>query len=417
VPGKTRTLSAASLAATVLAAGISRAAAPDYTEMSLEQLMDVEVTSVSRRPQKASEAAAAVFVLTREDIRRAGVTSVPDALRLVPGVEVARISTNTWAISIRGFNSRFANKLLVMIDGRSVYTPLFSGVFWDHHDVLLEDVDRIEVVRGPGASLWGANAVNGVINIITRHTKDTQGTFARGTAGNVEQGIAEVRHGGRIDAATYRLYAKGRIRESGETEAGANAGDDWKVGLVGFRGDTEAGADSFLLEGQYQWSEASERASVITLTPPFADTGNLDNNSNGGYLLGRWSRELSDESSLSVQGYYDHRQFDDVRLSERRDTFDLQLQHNFSPLPHHEVVWGAGYRLVTDGIDNTFSVSFDPESRTTHLFSSFVQDTFTLLEDELDLVVGTKLEHNDFTGFEVQPNARLLWRPAAPRRR
>lgn len=381
--------------------------------MSLEELMDVEVTSVSRQPQKASEAAAAVHVLTNEDIRRAGVTTIPDALRLVPGVQVARINANTWGISIRGFNSRFANKLLVMIDGRTIYTPLFSGVFWDRHDLVLEDIDRIEVVRGPGAALWGANAVNGVINIITRHSRETQGSYVQGTVGTVDHAIAEARQGGRIgEHTTFRAYAKGRLRDGGETEAGRDGADDLRSGLLGFRGDTELGRDAFKFQGQFQRSKSGELSEVALLEPPFGELRDIDSNSSGGYLLGSWTRELDAESSVSLQGFFDHQRFREVRVSERRSTFDLEFQHAFRPARRHEMLWGLGYRHTRDSIDSSFSVAFDPQSRNMDLWSGFAQNTFAVIEDELDLVLGAKLEHHDDTGFEFQPNARVLWHPA-----
>lgn len=410
--GFVRALAAVATIAAGLYAAKAAAHSGDFTDMSLEELMDVEVTVVSRQPQKASEAAAAVFVLTNEDIRRAGVTNIPDALRLVPGVEVARINANTWAISIRGFNSRFANKLLVMIDGRSIYTPLFSGVFWDRHDVMLADIDRIEVIRGPGAALWGANAVNGVINIITRDSRDTQGNFAEGTVGTVERGMAQLRHGGELgESTTYRAYAQGRLRDSGKTEDGRDGADEWTSGLIGFRSDTALGRDDLQLQGQFQRSNMGELADIAILTPPFSELREIDTNSSGGHLLGRWSRDLGVDSQLSLQGYFDHRRFRDSRIAERRSTFDLELQHSFRPAPRHEIVWGLGYRHTRDEIDNSFSVTFEPESRNIDLWSGFVQDTIAIVDNELDLVLGTKLEYNDYTGFEIQPNARALWRP------
>lgn len=381
--------------------------------MSLEQLMDVEITSVSRRKQKASEAAAAVFVLTHADIRRSGVTTIPDALRLVPGVQVARLNAHQWAISVRGFNGRFANKLLVMIDGRSIYTPLFSGVFWDRHDVLMDEIERIEVIRGPGATLWGANAVNGVINIITRSSIDSQGTFVEATTGNVDKAIVSGRHGTTTGNTAYKVYGKGRQRAEGSTVTGGSGADDWTSGLAGFRSDTVAGPDEFMAEAQYQWSEVGEQASLAKLTSPYSDVKNLETETHGGFVLGRWSRDLGNDSSIRLQGYLDHRQFDDVRLSERRDTVDFEFQHNFRPAASHELIWGLGYRVSDDDIDNSFVVDFSPKHRTVQLFSGFVQDTFTLRPDELDLTLGTKIERNDYTGLELQPNARLLWQPVA----
>jgi len=404
-------LHAATLAI-ALQVGTAGAEAQDLTELSIEDLMDIEVTSVSLRPERASEAAAAIFVLTRDDIRRAGVTNVPDALRLAPGVEVAQINASNWAISIRGSNSRFSNKLLVLIDGRSIYTPLFSGVSWADNQVFLEDIERIEVIRGPGATLWGANAVNGVINIITRPAQETQGSFARVSGGNNGFAMAEARQGVMLDEnSALRIYAQGMTVDSGQTETGQDAEDAWRSKLVGFRSDTSIAQGNFLLEGDYQENDAGDLVDVASLTPPFSSTQKNDIESSGGYIMGRWTQQFAGFGDVSLQSWLDHREYDDTRFSEQRTTVDLQLQHSFDIDSDNAIIWGLGYRRVADDVGGSFTATLTPVSRTTELWSGFVQDTITLIDDELDLVLGTKVEHNDYTGTEFQPNVRMLWRP------
>jgi len=389
-----------------------QAATSDLTEMSIEDLMAIEVTSVSGRAEKASDAAAAVFVLTRDDIRRAGVTNVPDALRLAPGVEVAQINANSWAITIRGSNSRFSNKLLVLIDGRSIYTPLFSGVIWSGNDVFLDDVERIEVIRGPGATLWGANAVNGVINIITRPAEETQGTFARVTGGSGDFAMAEARQGVMLNEnSALRIYAQRKTTGSGQTETGQDANDAWRNEFLGFRSDTAFSSADMMIAGEYQESRTDSLADVVSLTPPFLTTAPNSSTDSGGYVMGRWTQQFVDAGELSLQSWIEHRELDTNTISEKRTTVDVQIQHSFALNADHGIVWGLGYRRVADDIGESFSISFNPTSRTTGLWSGFVQDTISIVDGELDLVLGTKIEHNDYTGTEFQPNARLLWQP------
>jgi iron complex outermembrane receptor protein len=384
----------------------------DLTDMSLEALMNIEVTSVSKKPQKQSEAAAAIFVITNDDLRRWGVTNVPEALRRVPGIEVARIDANKWAITSRGFNSRFANKLLVLIDGRSVYTPLFAGVYWDSQDVVLEDVDRIEVIRGPGGTLWGANAVNGVINIITKNAADTQGDMVSVTAGNEVQGIGSVRHGGKLtNGADYRIYAKYNSYAEGYNADGAH--DDWRSGQIGFRTDwVKTDRDDITLQGDYYRGTAGQLVNIpagppglppTTIVPTVSDT-----DTNGGNLLFRWSHKLENTSNFALQLYYDHVGLDGEVLFEDRDTFDADFQHHFNWREEHDIVWGLHYRHISDDTDNNATFNLDPDSRQVNLYSTFIQDEFRLREN-LRLTAGVKLEHNDFSGFEYQPNVRLAW--------
>ena len=384
----------------------------DLTDMSLEALMDIEVTSVSRKPEKQSEAAAAVFVITNDDLRRWGVTNIPEALRRVPGIDVARIDANKWAITSRGFNSRFANKLLVLIDGRSVYTPLFAGVYWDSQDVVLEDVDRIEVIRGPGGTLWGANAVNGVINIITRSAAETRGTLVSLTAGNEVKGVGTVRHGGQLkNGMDYRVYAKFNSYDSGYNPDGAH--DDWRSGQLGFRTDwVKTERDTVTLQGDYYRGVAGELVNIptgpagpppTTVIPTVSDT-----HTDAGNLLFRWSHILENSSNFALQLYYDHVGLDGAVLFEDRDTFDIDFQHRFNWRGKHDIVWGFDYRHTRDNTDNNPTFSLDPSARSVNLYSAFIQDDYSLRED-LRLTAGIKLEHNDFSGFEYQPNVRLAW--------
>jgi iron complex outermembrane receptor protein len=385
----------------------------DLTELSLEDLMDIEITSVAKKAQKLSEAAAAVFVITQEDIRRSGATSIPEALRMAPGLEVARIDANKWAVTSRGFNGRFANKLLVLIDGRTVYTPLYSGVYWDMKDTLLEDIDRIEVIRGPGASLWGANAVNGVINIITKSAKDTQGGLIVAGAGTEEQGFGAVRYGGKLGQdIDSRAYVKYFDRDSGVFSSGENGADQWDILRAGFRMDWQrSGPDALTLEGDIYDGEAGVTVVTKSFDPYAPPTLDEDDSISGANLLCRWKHSVSDSSEVALQVYYDRTERNGVVLDQIHDTFDLDLQQQFAPGKRHEIVWGLGYRFVSDDIRNTFYGSWDPDSRDDDLFSGFVQDDITLIKNRLRLTLGSKFEHNDYTGSEIQPNGRLMWTP------
>jgi iron complex outermembrane receptor protein len=385
----------------------------DLTELSLEELMNIEVTTVARKEQKLSQAAAAVYVLTQEDIHRSGATSIAEALRMVPGLNVARIDANTWAISARGLNERFSNKLLVLIDGRSVYNPLFSGVYWDIQDTLLPDVDRIEVIRGPAGALWGANAVNGVINIITKSAKVTQGGLVVAGDGDEEKGFGAVRYGGKFgDNLYYRVYGKYFDRDDFVTPSGENAHDAWRVGRGGFRIDWDvADYDLLTFQGDYYSGRFGDRVVIPALAPPFEQTRIGDFPISGGNILGRWRRILSETSDLALQFYYDRTEREDAVHQELRDTVDIEFQHRFAFGRWQEVVWGLGYRFTTDDLRGSSFVSFDPISRGDHLFSAFIQNDLTLVDNRFRLTLGSKFEHNSYTGFEVQPNARLLWTP------
>jgi iron complex outermembrane recepter protein len=392
------------------ARGDSGQGAPDVTAMSVEDLMNMQVTSVSKRSQKVADAAAAVFVITQEDIKRSGARNIPETLRMVPGIEVARIDENKWAISSRGFNGRFADKLLVLIDGRSVYTPLFSGVYWDVQDVPLEDVDRIEVIRGPGATLWGANAVDGVINIITKPAKATQSQLVQVEGGNEQMNSDTVRFGGKFqDKGYYRAYAKYFDWASGNGIAGQNAADGWHQVRGGFRSDwTLSRADSLTFQGDLYNSREGETLTIPTLSAPYSETFQNVGHYSGGNLLGRWTRSTSN-SSYSLQGYFDRTNYSDNSLFvDHESVFDIDFQHDFHLGDANEIVWGAGYRSIQDSNVSSFTVSVQPNHAHYNQFSAFLQDEVRFLDSRLRVTFGSKFEHNDFTGWEFEPNIRFL---------
>jgi iron complex outermembrane receptor protein len=372
-------------------------------DLGIEELMNVSVTSVSKKAEPLADAASAISVITQEDLQRSGAKSIPEALRLVPGMDVAQLSASSWAISARGFQGEFANKLLVLMDGRSVYTPSFSGVFWDVQDTLMEDIERIEVIRGPGAAVWGANAVNGVVNIITKGSQETQGGLATLSGGSELNVAAAGRYGGKInDEAFYRIYGKYDLYDHLDHSSTSNSDDGWNVIRSGFRVDwlpTEAVTGT--LQGDTYYGEGDDQTEV-----------------EGGNVLGRWTRTLSETSQLSVQAYYDRTFRDTTMKVESRDTADLDIQHNFAWGERQSIVWGGEYQFTSDhlyghstGSDGGNSMSFDPDRLDANTFSAFVQDTVSLIQDRLALTLGSKIEHNDYTGMEYQPSVRLAWKP------
>lgn len=387
--------------------------AADLTALSLEQLMNIEVTSVSKRSQKIGDTAAAVYVITQEDIRRSGATNIPDLLRMVPGIEVARIDSSKWAISVRGFNGRFANKLQVLMDGRTLYDPTYSGVFWGVQDTLLEDIDRIEVIRGPGATLWGANAVNGVINVITKHSRETQNGLVTAGAGNEERGFAGFRYGGQFAKDGYaRAYLKYFNRDAFDTSMGEDARDDWYMYRGGGRMDWRPNPrDDLTIQGDVYSGSEDQMVFSPTLAPPF-ETITADHGDNfGANVLGRWQHRYSDTSEMALQLYYDRSERKTVQLDMSLDTFDLDFQHRFKPGARHDIIWGFGYRLYRDSLLGDAEVRFDREHRTTDRFGLYLQDEIKLIDNLLSCLVGTKLESNTYSDFEIQPNLRLLLTP------
>ena len=391
------------------------AAQRDLSQISLEDLMNIEVTSVSKKGQKMSQAAAAIFVITQEEIRRSGATNIPDLLRMVPGLEVSQINANNWAISARGFNRQFENKLLVLIDGRAVYTPLIGGVNWDTQDVPLEDIDRIEVIRGPGATLWGANAVNGVINVMTKKAADTQGVLITAGGGTEGQVMATAQYGGTIGGSTnYRIYAKYLNHDSLPDLNGQSGQDAWHLLHGGFRADTSISTkDSLTVQGDlYTGREGATIMHIFSIEPPDTDILFTHTGLSGGNLLGRWNHIHSSRSDTMVQFYFDNYTRSGPEAHETRNTVDFEFNHHLLVGEHQDVVWGVGFRRTWDRTLGTIDQSFFPPDKTLQLFSSFVQDTIALRPNRVFLTLGTKLEHYDFGGFGIQPSARLAWTPS-----
>lgn len=383
------------------------------THLSLEQLGEIEVTTESKEPVKAIRIPAAIFVITQDDIRRSGATSIPEVLRLVPGVEVARIDSNQWSLGIRGFGSSLSRSVLVLIDGRSVYTPLFAGVYWNVQDTMVEDIDRVEVIRGPGGTIWGANAVDGVINIITKSSKDTHGGLITAGGGNVDQGTYGFRYGGgNGKGLNYRVYGKGFTRGPEFHSNGRNF-DDWRMDQAGFRADWSNDLrDSLTLQGDLYNGDAGGKIGITTYSPPFMQNVEQNAELSGGNLLGRWRRVLGNGSDVEVQAYYDRTNRFQADFAEGRDTFDIDFIHHLTLTHRQDFIWGVGARLSSgNAIPVVQTVVFSPNRLTDKLYSAFVQDEIPVVGDQLSLTVGSKFLHNTYSGFEVQPSARLLWTP------
>jgi iron complex outermembrane receptor protein len=386
----------------------------DLTTLQIEDLMNVDVTSASKKEQKLSKVPAAIFVITQEDIHRSGATNIPDLLRMVPGLEVAQINPSTWAISARGFNGEYSNKLLVLIDGLTVYTPLFSGVYWDAQDVPLDSIGRIEIIRGPGATVWGANAVNGVINIITKSAWETQGAMTTAAGGTLLHGSGMMRYGGKIGThGAYRVFADGFEMGHFLTPEKQSGQDDWYLAHGGFRVDADLSAkDSLTLEAEAVTGNAGGMATTtVSLLPPLTATLDLRDRFSGWRALARWKRVLSPRSESSLQVYFDRSNRGDTTYGIGQNTFDIDFQHHVNWGRRQDFVWGLGYRLSSDDTAATLQISLNPPDLTTSIFSSFVQDEITIRPDRLYLSLGTKLEHDYFNGFNLQPTARITWTP------
>ncbi|MDP3857920.1 MAG: TonB-dependent receptor [Stagnimonas sp.] len=380
-------------------AAAAELSARELGDLSLDQLMNETVTSVSKKEESLFDAAAAVSVLSNDELRRGGAQTIADALRVVPGVNVGSVNASQWSISARGFNTLYANKLLVLVDGRAVYTPLFAGVYWDLQQTMLEDVDRIEVIRGPGATVWGANAVNGVINVVSRKAQDSQGGLLQVSGGNVQEASAGARYGGRIGEHThYRVFAGYQGHADFPLSNGQDAGDRWESRQAGFRIDHELEAGSLLT-----WQAD---ATGSDLDADSADGSNVN-------TIGRWTRQWSNGSSLEVQGYYDHSHRDEPQRGRNTvDTADLGLQHGFDLSARNALIWGLGYRHIAVTLDQTNpAIAVRGDDADLQIFSAFVQNEFTWIPDRLNLTTGIKVEHNDFTGVELQPSLRASFKP------
>ncbi len=385
----------------------------ELKDMTLEQLADVVVTSPSKEPRSALKSPVAIYVITADDIRRSGVQTIPDALRLAPGVEVAQIDSSKWSVGIRGFGSRLNRSVLVLIDGRSVYTPLFAGTYWEVQDTLLEDIDRIEVIRGPGGTIWGPNAVNGVINIITKSSRDTQGFYATSGGGDQQKGFFGARYGGSHgNGFTYRAYAKGFDRDPDLHPDGDNF-DAWRGVQGGFRMDWGGPRNSFTLQGDGYGQKDGEQVSVTNYNP--AMTINAQDGFerlSGANLVFKWNRAFSEGNNVQVEAYYDRTNRLEPNLGEDRDTFDVDYLERSKLGSRNQLLYGAGGRLSDGRFDEvTSGLVFFPFHRLDTLFSGFIEDDITV-NNKLMLFAGTKLLNTNYThGVDFQPSGRLMWTP------
>lgn len=390
----------------------------DLMNLSLKELTQIKVTSVSRKSEKANEAAAAITVVTQEDIKRSGANTIPEVLRIVPGVQVAQVDSNKWIVTSRGFpsSSQFSNKMLVLIDGRSIYSPIFSGVIWDEQMTPMEDIERIEVIRGPGSSMWGANAVNGIINIMTKSAQDTQGTLISSGFGSFEKTNQYLRHGDKLgEDFAYRVYGQHYDHNGSKAVNGSTRDDEWDTQRAGFKTETKIDASSKLeVQGDMYQGERDEvfdrtpinNSSLITAAPSVHETKGFN-------IMTKYGRQLSEDSRVDFQLYYDYASRDVSLLNADINTIDLDMQHSINLGESHELVWGLGYRLIhgNETGSNLLRLSNNELDNTVNLFSGFVQDKIELVPEELFLTLGSKIEHNTYTGVEIQPNARLAWTP------
>lgn len=384
-------------------------------QLSLEQLGNIEVSTASKSPKEVWDTPAAIYVITQDDIKRSGATTIPEALRLAPGVEVARIDSNKWSIGIRGFGSRLSRSVLVLMDGRNVYSTLLTGTYWEVQDTVMEDIDRIEVIRGPGGTIWGPNAVNGVINIITKSSKDTQGLLVSAGGGNVEEGFFDARYGGSNGKGLdYRVYAKGFDRGP-EGHVDAQNYDRWRAAQGGFRMDwKKSDRDSFTFQGDLYDEGAGETVSLTNYTAPYKQVVTGTELLSGGNLLGRWTRTFGEGNDIQVQAYYDRTNRREPNFGDLRNTFDVDYLQRFHLGSRHHFSAGLGARESQGHeLEVTPGLYFSPAFRTDQLYTAFVQDSITLIPNRLTAEIGTKLLVTNYSGLEPEPSGRLLWTPTS----
>ncbi len=384
-------------------------------DLSLAQLGDVQVTSVSRAPEEVWRTAAAIFVVTRDDIERSGATNVPDALRLAPGVEVAQVDSSTWSVGIRGFGSTLSRDVLVLIDGRTVYSSLHAGTYWDMQNVMLEDVDRIEIIRGSGGIIWGPNAVNGVINIITKSSRDTHGTLVSAGGGSRIQGFVNTRYGGgNGEALDYRVYLMGFDRGP-ESHSNDEKFDRWRLAQGGFRIDWKRDdRDAFTLQGDAYDEIKGEAVSATGYVPPYSQDLYGNAGVSGGNVLGRWQRIFGEGKDLQLQAYYDRASRYELNFTDLRDTYDVDFLDRFRLPAREQISWGVGARFSRgDNPPVVSGLTFDPQQRTDRLITAFFQDELAVIKDRLTLSFGTKLLETNYSGVQWQPSGRILYTPTS----
>jgi iron complex outermembrane receptor protein len=395
---------------------LAQSGARDLSQVSIEELMNIEITSASRKEQRAGDVPAAVFVITQDDIRRSGMTTLPDLLRLAPGVDVAQINSNKWAVSVRGFNAMYANKLLVLVDGRSVYNRIFSGVTWDTEDLVLDDIDRIEVIRGPGAAIWGANAVNGVINIVTKSAADTLGGLVRADGGG-SGGQGTVRYGGTLGPASYRLYSQWTGRNQSLIAPDTGANDASHSVTTGFRADWGTRPGAFMVQGDF--TAGQERALWPNLNPQTAagdPLANVPSDTQGGHVLGRWTHTRASGASLQIQSFVDLATRLEPVGDYHRRVFDVDTQYHTALGAHQDLVTGTAYRYIDEEFFGHVGLSLTPAVNHSSLLTAFMQDEIELFRNRLAVTLGSQVQYDSEWGAGVQPTARVMWK-ALPRQR
>ncbi|MGB5491306.1 MAG: TonB-dependent receptor [Woeseiaceae bacterium] len=381
----------------------------DLADLSLDELLSTEITTLSRKAENLGSAPAAVHVISQSDIRRSGARSIPELLRMVPGMQVAQIDGNKWAVTARGANGRFANKLLVLMDGRTLYNPMLSGVQWDVQDTDFAAIERIEVIRGPGATMWGSNAVNGIVNIITKHSADTKGGNI-GVAGGMDGYETTVRYGAETGDSAFRVFGKVLDRDGNVNMLGRDTEDYSEMLRFGGRYDWDGNEDSeFTLSFETYSGESGEYRISRSLVPPYELISDTFTEISGSFLMGTWSRDFSEDSGLQIRAYYDAHERNVPTYTEDSETFDIDIQHSFAAGETHDLMWGVSYRKSSDETTDTFEIAILPATDTRDRISAFIQDEIGLLDGRVRLIFGSKFEHNKLSDeeIEIEPSVRL----------